>query len=184
MTDIITGPGNYCRADGVKVRIANDQGMWRGNDGWVRDSDGELSGFQGDPERLISTWADRPDEFRKPKPAYRKDGTPRWPVGTRAVLVAWEDGHTAGVGDKITVRDDGHAYWDDGNPYRLDTYTDKGERPLFRKINDADPKPEPRELVLYGVPGGEWDDLQFNSDTHKLTIRMDGDQVTGTLEAL
>ena len=36
MTDIITGPGNYCRADGVKVRIGgteDDEQTWDSDHG-------------------------------------------------------------------------------------------------------------------------------------------------------
>lgn len=134
MTDIITKPGNYCRADGVKVRIEyqDEEGEWRSSDGsyWT---DGES--VWGPIENIISKWSDRPDEFRKPKPAYRKDGSPRWPVGTRAVLVAWEDQPvTMQPTGTMTVADDGTPTWDFNGSAIIGT---KGFRPLFRKIKDT-----------------------------------------------
>jgi len=134
---------------------------------------------------IISPWSDRPDEFRKPKPAYRKEGSPHWPVGTRAALVAWEDGskylinrHIVTVIDETTVRSNDGSEWKGW---------EKGSRPLFRKIKDT-PKSGPREeaktLVLYGCDSNVWTLYNYPQDTHRLSLTIIGDQVTGALEAL
>jgi hypothetical protein len=95
---------------------------------------------------IISTWSDRPDEFRKSKPAYRKDGTSRWPVGTKAVLVAWEDGSKTAVGDVIVVLDKGPCFELDETP--IGDWA-KGHRPLFSKL----PEPLTREQQIAFMTG-------------------------------
>ncbi len=209
MTDkvIITRPGEYCRADGVKVRIVESVIGWRiENNGLCYADDGGVCGYhKDDPERIISTWSDCPDEFRKPKPAYRKDGTSRWPVGTKAVLVAWEDGETDYIGDTITVREDGPR-WDDV-PHLIARHN-IGHRPLFRKLPEPAPL-EPTEahggnprdmrsedkaffgldggqtLVLYGKINEDWYLQGSRNDTHRmlLTLHDDG-RVTGDWRAM
>ncbi len=154
---------------------------------------------------IISTWAGRPDEFRKPKPAYRKDCTSRWPVGTKAVLVAWEDGVGPCISEPITVTDKGPMWTDGERIARLD----KGHRPLFRKLPEPAPlepteahggnprymRPEDKAffgldgaktLVLYGKTGhGAWGQSRAGSDTHRLTLHIDtAGNVTGKMEAV
>jgi len=192
MTDIITGPGNFCRADGVKIKITREgwPGIWVCSGALTYDADGAKRSPENFPSNynLISTWKDRPDEFRKPKPAYRKDGTSRWPVGTRAVLVAWEDGRSDEIGKTyVATNDDGHMGRDDGVFFAPGNGAfRKGHRPLFCKIKDAVPKPEPRELVLYGeLVDGLWMESIYTGHTHRLSLTIIGDKVTGgTLEAL
>jgi hypothetical protein len=203
---VITGPGEYCRADGVKVRIthSNHLGKWYGG-GWWHDANGCVCGLHH-KTAIISTWADRPDEFRKPKPAYRKDGTSRWPVGTKAVLVGGEYERNWAVGETITVTENGPK-WDHAGV--LVSKEPKGHRPLFRKLpepaplepteahggNPRDMRPEDKAffgldgmqtLVFYGTPGGIWGLRKMaHSDDHRLTLHIDTvGNVTGKMEVV
>jgi len=206
MTDLITGPGNYCRADGVKVRVEH-----LGYDGWWFSPDHQWgwdnTGKTTEGPNIISTWSDRPPEFRKPRPAYRKDGTSRWPVGTRAVLVGGENfDNSWAVGCQIIVTDDGPR-WVDYSVNIVKCYP-KGHRPLFRKLpepapmkpteahggNPRDMRPDdkaffgldgPQTMVLYGVLGGLWNGRHSCEDTHRLTLQIDtAGNVTGKMEAV
>jgi hypothetical protein len=205
---VITGPGEYCRADGAKVRIThgNVHGFWfTPNDEWGWNGRGAKATRSKVPA-IISTWSARPPGFRKPKPAYRKDGTSRWPVGTKAVLVAWEDGDKRALGETIIVTPDGPMW--DNCPCSVKEHP-KGIRPLFRKLPEPAPEPqtlEPTEahggeltpedktffgldgvqtLVLYGSPGKPWQTWLDTCETHRLTLHIDtAGNVTGKMEGV
>ena len=67
--------------------------------------------------------------YKKPKPAHRLD----LKQGDVVELVEWEDGHGAGIGEKITIGKDGKP---DHDFYKLNGWN-KGQRPLFRVVSRA-----------------------------------------------
>ncbi len=110
-----------------------------GSDGYHRDASGGGAGLCRE-RHIISTWSDRPLEFRKlPEPA------PLEPT-------------------------EAHG----GNPRDM-----RPEDKAFFGLDGG------QTLVLWGKPShGAWGKSRLGSDTHRLTLHINGEIVTGKMEAV